>query len=54
MIILICFPYCILQLRVVSNEAFAMLNKIHDEKLANIARKSEEDDKEVFNVIYPQ
>lgn len=53
-IILICFP-CTLQLRVISNEAFAMLDKIRDENLADIARRTEEDDEEeVPDVIYPR
>lgn len=43
------------QLRVISNEAFAMLDKIRDENLADIARRTEEDDEEeVPDVIYPR
>lgn len=43
------------QLRVISNEAFQMLDKIRDQNLAEISRRSEEDDdEEPSDVVFPQ
>ena len=49
------FSSCALQLRVISNEAFQMLDKIRDENLAAIAKRTEEDDEEEpADVVFPQ
>lgn len=49
------FPSCALQLRVLSNETFKMLDKIRDQNLAEIAKRTDEDDDEdVADVVFPQ
>lgn len=45
---------CFLQLRVLSNETFNMLDKIAEQNLAEIAKRTdEEDDEDVADVVFP-
>ncbi len=49
------FSSCALQLKVISNEAFQMLDKIRDQNLAEIGKRTEEDDgEEPSDVVFPQ
>jgi len=43
------------QLRMLSNETFKMLDKIRDQNIEEIAKRTEEDDDEdVADVVFPQ
>lgn len=48
------FSSYMLQLKVISNETWKMLDKIRDKNLAEIAKRGEDDEEEVGDVIFPQ